>query len=52
MKRKQLTHWQILVIEQLVERAVEFESHKYHERSIKDLLEAIKGAQSISVTKK
>lgn len=50
-KRKQLTQWQMLVIEQLVERAVQFESHKYHEASIKSLLEAVKDAKSITVTK-
>lgn len=49
--RIQFTQWQMLVIEQLVEHAVQFESHKYHEASIKNLLEVIKDAKSITVTK-
>lgn len=39
MSRKQLTQWQILVIEQLINRAYEHELHKYDEKSLKTLKE-------------
>lgn len=50
--RKQLTPWQILVIEQLLERAMEFEKHKYDEASLKSLADTWKKADRVSITLK